>query len=573
MACLNPLKLLSRKGTYRQGDKLYNIVPCGKCINCVKSKADAWYVRAAYEYLRVKEIGGCVLFPTFSFNESSLPRLDTSESRFNDLCDELTESRDDGVTVDIPYLNDYGFDKHAMCDVFKRLHQYLRQGKSCVIPHSFPDKFKYFVTSEFGDNTKRPHNHCLLFLDFNVENRHIDRFCDILQLCWAKRQSYSVLPKELLSYLKNYRESVLQMLLLSNGVIYTKNFFPHSFKWACDYMILPPRAGQKKFQIFKLNGFVSWPKKDGVFDGYVRSVSACRYVSKYITKSNLIEVNPSVSILKSWLNEFVPRPYEGEFSDVVRELKNFLPFTISSPLFGVGLEDEIKAAYEKGDIKSIFEHPVSIPSDTTPHAVPSYIIQRLFYQNRHYVDFPEQTYRYLTPIGLALTKARFEYDVKRLMHEFNLYFKTAYLYIFPDNDLFNRLRSELELLPIDFNLKTLAYYKICLHNIESDFFVNRGCLLNSIASVEEGASIWLKDAVSNVEGLVFSPQPPCDLSYSELRFLKVGLCNHIPFLRKYCMLYEFYEKLKIACDSYISTLNFDADERKRILRVKLGLTF
>lgn len=105
-------------------------VPCGKCIECLKDKQNSWFVRLWSEFQ-----GKEVLFFTLTYSSEHVP-----------------------IIVD----TDTGEFYHSVCakhlqDCMKRFRmQYERKyGRG---------DFKYFITSEYGPKTLRPHYHGIISL-------------------------------------------------------------------------------------------------------------------------------------------------------------------------------------------------------------------------------------------------------------------------------------------------------------------------------------------------------------------------------------------------------------------------
>lgn len=91
-------------------------VRCGKCSNCLKQKRNEWLVRLVY-HLRFQEQ------PSYFVT----------------------------LTYDDEHVHPDGVNKKDCQDFFKRLRH------TCSVP------FSYFLVSEYGEKTSRPHYHFILF--------------------------------------------------------------------------------------------------------------------------------------------------------------------------------------------------------------------------------------------------------------------------------------------------------------------------------------------------------------------------------------------------------------------------
>lgn len=120
-------------------------VPCGKCLHCLKSKRSAWSQRLIAEYQHAT----CVKFCTVTYDEPSLFGERTElNKRIRELESHFYVEDDDTVFYTVSKIECQKF--------FKRLR---RQFGSTL------GRFKYWLVSEFGDASSRPHYHFFLFLD------------------------------------------------------------------------------------------------------------------------------------------------------------------------------------------------------------------------------------------------------------------------------------------------------------------------------------------------------------------------------------------------------------------------
>lgn len=114
MDCLSPI-LIRNKDPIGL-DYEYRKVPCGKCEACVNRKKSEWFIRLKQEQI----VTDNVCFVTLTYDDEHLPK-------------------DFSVSV-----ND--------CQLFlKRLRSYLYK------------PIKYYLTSEYGPQTFRPHYHAIFF--------------------------------------------------------------------------------------------------------------------------------------------------------------------------------------------------------------------------------------------------------------------------------------------------------------------------------------------------------------------------------------------------------------------------
>ena len=128
--CLYPLSIKTEDS---HGVSINQTVPCGKCIECLKDRQNSWKIRLteeARDHLYV-------YFFTLTYNDESVPYT----------YDERTGERVNHV-------------RKSDVQLWTKRHRiaYERLFKRDI-------DFKYFICSEYGPNTGRPHYHGILFTD------------------------------------------------------------------------------------------------------------------------------------------------------------------------------------------------------------------------------------------------------------------------------------------------------------------------------------------------------------------------------------------------------------------------
>lgn len=146
MQCFRPLTitnpLFDEEGNF-QNSALHRFitVPCGKCAACIVSSANEWRVRLQEELAA----SSTAYFVTLTYDDSHL---------FFQKC-----AVSDGVSASLPVVSKYDI----QC-FFKRLRKHLKG-----------TKIRYFLVSEYGPSTLRPHYHCIIF---NLPRKSLDSFSD-----------------------------------------------------------------------------------------------------------------------------------------------------------------------------------------------------------------------------------------------------------------------------------------------------------------------------------------------------------------------------------------------------------
>lgn len=116
MKCVSPINLPSDGKS-----KLRRLVPCGKCYPCLQKRRNDWIFRIQQE---IKVSTSCY-FVTLTYEDGSLPRDDN---------DNPTVSKRD-------------------------VQLFLKRLRKSISPY----KIRYFLVSEYGGKTFRPHYHMILF--------------------------------------------------------------------------------------------------------------------------------------------------------------------------------------------------------------------------------------------------------------------------------------------------------------------------------------------------------------------------------------------------------------------------
>ena len=157
MTCTNPIMV--------KGDGGYMMVPCGKCIGCKLDKAREWSVRIANEARMYSDS----IFVTLTYDDKHLP--------------------EDGSI-------------HK-----SEVQKFLKLVRKRI----YPDKVRYFLCGEYGDQFGRPHYHLILFgvsmFDSRLFTAH-QKACGgyvVLTDCWKKgRVHLGYVTRASASYVARY---------------------------------------------------------------------------------------------------------------------------------------------------------------------------------------------------------------------------------------------------------------------------------------------------------------------------------------------------------------------------------
>ena len=137
MQCISPLHLRRSKFSIK-GD--FVTVPCGKCYACLSRKRSEWAFRLAKE----QRYSDSSYFITLTYNDDHIP------------------------------VNENGFPSVSKDDI-QRFMKRLRKLYEST-------KIRYFITSEYGPETHRPHYHGIIF---NAPTSSVDGFYRDIEKAWG----------------------------------------------------------------------------------------------------------------------------------------------------------------------------------------------------------------------------------------------------------------------------------------------------------------------------------------------------------------------------------------------------
>lgn len=148
--CINPIQIYNRSSriSYR-GQALLYTVPCGQCEECKKSKTNEYILRSYIQYKDTIANNGYAYFDTLTYSNRYLPK----------------------------HFGIAHFSRNDITLFLKELRIYLTRAGFNV-----KDNIKYFITSEYGGKTHRPHYHVLFFI--TVPNLTVDVLWHYINKAW-----------------------------------------------------------------------------------------------------------------------------------------------------------------------------------------------------------------------------------------------------------------------------------------------------------------------------------------------------------------------------------------------------
>lgn len=148
MRCISPMSV---KNPSSNDSKDRVVVPCGKCPACLKNHRNEWTQRVMFE------LQDCynAFFVTLTYSDEYLP--------FTDVAEGVTIRQIDDIDI-----SDGG--KFQPSVNMRDLQLWIKKIRKEIIvtKDDLNYKFRYYLTSEYGPRTARPHYHAILF---NVPER------------------------------------------------------------------------------------------------------------------------------------------------------------------------------------------------------------------------------------------------------------------------------------------------------------------------------------------------------------------------------------------------------------------
>lgn len=151
--CLSPTHVYPKSVYFRSAISSSSIdVPCGECAACRDARKVAWEDRLCLEVSDWYKNGGIGVLLTFTYNDYFLPRF----------------AVDDNNTI--PCFSSFD------------VKQFLNRLKVRCNREFGKGFYKYFVCSEFGKTTQRPHLHSAFLIK---DGTKYVQFCEICRECWS----------------------------------------------------------------------------------------------------------------------------------------------------------------------------------------------------------------------------------------------------------------------------------------------------------------------------------------------------------------------------------------------------
>lgn len=160
--CLFPVTITLRDHANKQ-----ILVGCGKCYYCLQERRKSWYIRNLEELRSSKN--EMSVFVTLTYRDSDLPRYESG----------------------LPH-----FSKSHVQKFIDRLRKKLIRGYDCEL--------RYFLVSEYGDQTERPHYHALMYLTKTIGIMDFQKLLDDSWIYQDLTTDWHYMNEAMISYCCNY---------------------------------------------------------------------------------------------------------------------------------------------------------------------------------------------------------------------------------------------------------------------------------------------------------------------------------------------------------------------------------
>jgi len=176
--CLTPITLFRKTGTGLNKKSRSDVVPCGKCPNCVKRRSIGWVFRLKEEH----KVSQTACFLTLTYEDEKLP-----------------------ITKD----GWYTLDKRHLQLFMKRLRKSIKD----VYDEEY--KIRYYAVGEYGSKFGRPHYHYIMFnlpkdiIDASYVENRINRN-EVLEGIWTNGHiDVGTVTEKSIAYVSGYCHKTL----------------------------------------------------------------------------------------------------------------------------------------------------------------------------------------------------------------------------------------------------------------------------------------------------------------------------------------------------------------------------
>ena len=179
--CLSPITIKNKK--YRldllKNPSLFYQIPCGQCAECRKHKANDYMARSYAQYKDTLDNHGFSFFDTLTYNNQCVPNykglLCFNWAHIRNFLKRLR------INIDRYWLRDMSQSKDKKTNDYPPL---LDENGKKIFPFKGKVKghLKYYIVSEYGGKTHRPHYHVIFFV--TIDGMTVMLFRDLVANAW-----------------------------------------------------------------------------------------------------------------------------------------------------------------------------------------------------------------------------------------------------------------------------------------------------------------------------------------------------------------------------------------------------
>lgn len=218
--CYRPLFVKNHSAYIDVNTSVYGYsVPCGHCLACQQAKRDEWQTRISFEISSLYKRGGVAVFLTFTYNDANLPHYTLKLKRPQLVVAPTTLFGDKDLVSPLHREYDY-------LDVPCFNHEHVTKFLNNIKVNSYKlygrKSYKYFFVCEYGSDTKRPHYHCIFFLEPRVD---VITFVELCRKLWKYGFMFPKYDVHCHQYVDNHNKVVAPTLRsLKGGARYVSKY-------------------------------------------------------------------------------------------------------------------------------------------------------------------------------------------------------------------------------------------------------------------------------------------------------------------------------------------------------------
>lgn len=537
MSCYRPISISNNTIDFNSAiHPVYQSFPCGKCEACLQEKRNDLYVRMYYEYEKLKRNKkGAMYFLTFTFSPDMVPMINTDDYKevFKDY-------------PDYPSVSCMSFDKGNFSKFLKKLRVFAKKYlETDITVLSF---------SEYGgssEHSHRPHYHTIITTYDNVSDFDLKRICD---MAWSVRVNKKDLP--------DGWEKIAKLYFSNQADNYDSFFTPHGKGDIGLYLAHRAPSGYISYQ--KRLGYVS-ASDNGM---RVQSIELMEYLTKYLSKDSNYMALPAVNSIVKFLSTLpkIEEITDKKQLDAIHDLKRVLPFTVIPHHFGDLLADDLDCMYydpakHEQAVHILAENSVSTVNKAYNYRIPSYIVNKLFYNIRdvdrldvitapdgsEFIEVINTKKRVFTEIAKHILTLRAQRRKKSLEVKYRQYLHPNFLAAFRNlSTLTDKDKTQYEvllnLLPESIDYPLLATYKLHFQNISQEQYRQWDFSHTTSQQWQRAAEEFIAYRIDFNNCITSNTAAPCKSAIQRNWLLnQMGTLNDLPIFQEFDLILKLVD--------------------------------